>query len=391
VQALLRELLRRAPGNPKVDLITTDGFLLPSAELEKRGLMDRKGFPESYDRRALLQFVIDVKSGEPRVTAPVYSHIIYDIVPDERTVIERPDILIVEGLNVLQPARVDTNGRSGATVSDFFDFSVYVDADEADIKRWFLERFMVLRDTAFHDPRSFFKRFTQLSRAEALQFGSHIWNTINGPNLRENILAMVKHIIKDEMTQYANEKLYPEEWQLDALIEDAEKVYAPKGLLQKEKLEALARDPGGAAEGGESATLAGASSKTASATSSAMARPSASARSRRPSSSVTGPPADARPAERPAPAASFPSLCSVGVRVAAGGEAHAREPAAEGVGRAVGGVCCGCDARDGRSAVSSPPGRRPMSEEDVCSIVDTRAAIQSTLSTSRFRRAMTSR
>ena len=184
---LLRELLRRAPGNPKVDLITTDGFLLPTAELERRGLMDRKGFPESYDRRALLQFVIDVKSGEPRVTAPVYSHIIYDIVPDEQTVIERPDILIVEGLNVLQPARVDTNGRSGATVSDFFDFSVYVDADETDIKRWFLDRFMVLRDTAFHDPRSFFKRFTQLSRAEALQFGSHIWNTINGPNLRENI------------------------------------------------------------------------------------------------------------------------------------------------------------------------------------------------------------
>ena len=184
---LLRELLRRAPGNPKVDLITTDGFLLPTAELERRGLMERKGFPESYDRRALLQFVIDVKSGEPRVTAPIYSHIIYDIVPDEQTVIERPDILIVEGLNVLQPARVDADGRSGATVSDFFDFSVYVDADETDIKRWFLDRFMVLRDTAFHDPRSFFKRFTQLSRAEALQFGSHIWNTINGPNLRENI------------------------------------------------------------------------------------------------------------------------------------------------------------------------------------------------------------
>ena len=184
---LLRELLRRAPGNPKVDLITTDGFLLPTAELERRGLMERKGFPESYDRRALLQFVIDVKSGEPRVTAPVYSHIIYDIVPDEQTVIESPDILIVEGLNVLQPARADTHGRSGAAVSDFFDFSVYVDADETDIKRWFLDRFMVLRDTAFHDPRSFFKRFTQLSRAEALQFGSHIWNTINGPNLRENI------------------------------------------------------------------------------------------------------------------------------------------------------------------------------------------------------------
>ena len=184
---LLRELLRRWPATPRVELVTTDGFLLPTAELERRGLMERKGFPESYDRRALLQFVIDVKSGEPRVTAPVYSHIIYDIVPDEQTVIERPDILIVEGLNVLQPARVDADGRSGATVSDFFDFSVYVDADETDIKRWFLDRFMVLRDTAFHDPRSFFKRFTQLSRAEALQFGSHIWNTINGPNLRENI------------------------------------------------------------------------------------------------------------------------------------------------------------------------------------------------------------
>jgi pantothenate kinase, bacterial type len=186
---LLQELLRRAPGKPKVDLITTDGFLLPTAELEKRGLMDRKGFPESYDRRALLQFVIDVKSGEPRVTAPVYSHKIYDIIPGERAVIENPDILIVEGLNVLLPARVDAQGRSGAAISDFFDFSVYVDADEADIKRWFLDRFMVLRDTAFRDPESFFKRFTQLSRAEALQFGSHVWDTINGPNLRENIVT----------------------------------------------------------------------------------------------------------------------------------------------------------------------------------------------------------
>ena len=185
---LLQELLRRSPGSPKVDLVTTDGFLLPNAELERRGLLDRKGFPESYDRRALLQFVIDVKSGEPRVVVPVYSHTIYDIESDRELVIENPDILIVEGLNVLQPARVDAQGRhSGAAVSDFFDFSVYVDASEDDIKRWFLDRFMVLRDTAFHDPRSFFKRFTQLSRAEALQFGSHIWNTINGPNLRENI------------------------------------------------------------------------------------------------------------------------------------------------------------------------------------------------------------
>ena len=185
---LLQELLRRSPGSPKVDLVTTDGFLLPNAELERRGLLDRKGFPESYDRRALLQFVIDVKSGEPRVVVPVYSHTIYDIESDRELVIENPDILIVEGLNVLQPARVDAQGRhSGAAVSDFFDFSVYVDASEDDIKRWFLDRFMVLRDTAFHDPNSYFKRFTQLSRAEALQFGSHVWDTINGPNLRENI------------------------------------------------------------------------------------------------------------------------------------------------------------------------------------------------------------
>lgn len=184
---LLRELLRRSPGGPKVDLVTTDGFLFPNAALERRGLLERKGFPESYDRRALLQFVMDIKSGEPRVTSPVYSHTTYDILPDERTVVERPDILIIEGLNVLQPARVDAQGRSGAAVSDFFDFSVYVDAAEDDIKRWFLDRFMVLRDTAFHDPDSYFKRFTQLSRAEALQFGAHIWNTINGPNLRQNI------------------------------------------------------------------------------------------------------------------------------------------------------------------------------------------------------------
>ncbi len=119
----------------------------------------------------------------------MYSHKIYDIIPGERAVIENPDILIVEGLNVLLPARVDAQGRSGAAISDFFDFSVYVDADEADIKRWFLDRFMVLRDTAFRDPESFFKRFTQLSRAEALQFGSHVWDTINGPNLRENIVT----------------------------------------------------------------------------------------------------------------------------------------------------------------------------------------------------------
>lgn len=182
---LLQELLRRAPGNPKVDLVTTDGFLYPNAELIKRGLLDQKGFPQSYDRRKLLEFVMDVKSGEPRVIAPVYSHLAYDIVEGDRIVIERPDILIVEGLNVLQPARADAH--NGVALSDFFDFSVYVDADEKDIKKWFLERFMVLRDTAFRDEHSYFQKYTKLSPAEALQFGSHIWESINGPNLRDNI------------------------------------------------------------------------------------------------------------------------------------------------------------------------------------------------------------
>ena len=184
---VLQELLRRAPGKPKVDLVTTDGFLYPNAELERRGLMTRKGFPESYDRRALLQFVTNVKSGSPRVTAPVYSHLIYDIVQGEQTVVEQPDILIVEGLNVLQPARLDGRDHSGAAVSDYFDFTVFVDASEVDIKRWFIERFMQLRDTAFRDERSFFKPYTELSDDEAVATASKVWDDINGPNLRENI------------------------------------------------------------------------------------------------------------------------------------------------------------------------------------------------------------
>ena len=184
---LLQELLRRAPGSPRVDLITTDGFLYPNAELGKRGLTQRKGFPESYNRRALLQFVVDVKSGVKRVEAPVYSHLIYDIDPQQSVVIESPDILIVEGLNVLQPARIEPDGTSGPAVSDFFDFSVFVDADEADIKRWFLERFTALRDTAFQDERSYFKQFTTLGDKEAWDFASEVWDDINGPNLRFNI------------------------------------------------------------------------------------------------------------------------------------------------------------------------------------------------------------
>lgn len=187
VSRLLQELLRRAPGQPRVDLVTTDGFLYPNAELQRRGLLERKGFPESYNRRALLDFVMEVKSGAPRVLAPVYSHMVYDIVDDEHIAVERPDILILEGLNVLQPARIEPDGHPGLAVSDFFDFSVFVHADEAHIKQWFLERFMHLRRTAFLDERSYFKRYTRLSDAEALAFGERVWNTINGPNLRTNI------------------------------------------------------------------------------------------------------------------------------------------------------------------------------------------------------------
>lgn len=187
VSRVLQELLSRAPGNPKVDLITTDGFLYPNAELERRGLLDRKGFPESYNRRALLQFVMDVKSGEPKVLAPVYSHMVYDIVADEHIEVESPDILIIEGLNVLQPARVEADGRSGLAVSDFFDFSVFVDAEESHIKQWFLNRFMELRRTAFTDERSYFRLYSELSDQEALALGSQVWDTINGPNLRQNV------------------------------------------------------------------------------------------------------------------------------------------------------------------------------------------------------------
>jgi type I pantothenate kinase len=185
---ILRELLSRWPGTPRVELVTTDGFLLPNAELERRGLLQRKGFPESYDRRALLRFVIDVKSGAEEVRAPVYSHLSYDIVPGASVVVRRPDVLIVEGLNVLQPAVPRTDGRQSVAVSDFFDFSLYVDADESDIEQWYLDRFLTLRETAFADERSFFHHFASLSENEAIQVARSIWRSINGVNLHENIL-----------------------------------------------------------------------------------------------------------------------------------------------------------------------------------------------------------
>ncbi|MFT3887482.1 MAG: type I pantothenate kinase [Arachnia sp.] len=187
VSRLLQELLRRAPGSPKVDLVTTDGFLHPNEELQRRGLLDRKGFPESYDRRALLRFVMEVKSGVDRVEAPVYSHLDYDIVPGRTIAVEHPDILIIEGLNVLQPARAEHDPGLSLAVSDFFDFSVFVDAEEHLVKTWFLDRFMTLRETAFQDERSFFRMFTTLSENDARNAGSQVWDTINGPNLRQNI------------------------------------------------------------------------------------------------------------------------------------------------------------------------------------------------------------
>jgi type I pantothenate kinase len=185
---ILKALTARWPNTPKVDLVTTDGFLLPNADLIRLGLMERKGFPESYDTNALLRFLADIKAGKRQVRAPLYSHLVYDVVPGEETVVDRPDILIVEGLNVLQPARLPKDGTAIPFVSDFFDFSVYIDADEADLERWYVNRFLRLRQTAFRDPRSYFRRYAELSETEAIQTAEGLWTRINLPNLRENIV-----------------------------------------------------------------------------------------------------------------------------------------------------------------------------------------------------------
>jgi type I pantothenate kinase len=179
---ILRTLIARWPDRPKVELITTDGFLFPNAILQERGLMTRKGFPESYDMRRMIRFLADIKGGEPEVAAPLYSHIAYDLVPGESQVIRQPDVLIFEGLNVLQ------SGAHPILASDFFDFSVYLDATEDDIEEWFLERFLLLQKTAFRDEKAFFNRYKDLSRDEATAFARNVWRTINLPNLRENIL-----------------------------------------------------------------------------------------------------------------------------------------------------------------------------------------------------------
>ena len=185
---ILRELLARWPDTPQVELITTDGFLWPNAELERRNLMSRKGFPESYDVRSLMRFVTDVKSGHPEVRAPVYSHLTYDIVPGAQTIIRRPDVLIIEGLNVLQPARVRADGRQGVAVSDYFDFTIYVDARTDDVRQWYVNRFLRLRETAFARPESYFNRYALLSDGEAAATAQRIWREINELNLIENVL-----------------------------------------------------------------------------------------------------------------------------------------------------------------------------------------------------------
>lgn len=185
---VLRALLARWPNHPRVDLIGTDGFLLPNRTLEERGLMDRKGFPESYDQRALLNFLDKVKSGERSVEAPVYSHFHYDVLPGEINVVDRPDILIVDGLNVLQPAKLPKDGEAIPFVSDYFDFSIYIDADADLVGKWYVDRFMRLRRTAFRDPAAYFHRYSKLSDKEARATAKRIWDRINLKNLRENIL-----------------------------------------------------------------------------------------------------------------------------------------------------------------------------------------------------------
>jgi type I pantothenate kinase len=185
---VLQALLARWPNVPKVDLVTTDGFLYPNAVLEREGLMEKKGFPESYDLPMLLRFLTDVKAGRRPVRAPVYSHLVYDVLPNHWIEVDRPDILIVEGLNVLQAGRAPKDGKAIPFVSDFFDFSVYLDADEEVLLNWYVNRFLTLRETAFRDPKSFFHRYSQLNDSQAVETATGIWNRINLVNLRENIL-----------------------------------------------------------------------------------------------------------------------------------------------------------------------------------------------------------
>jgi len=185
---VLQALLARWSPRPKVDLVTTDGFLFSNAALESKGIMEKKGFPESYDLPALLAFLSDIKAGRHPVRAPVYSHLTYDVIPNASIEVDQPDILIVEGVNVLQAGRLPRDGNAVPFVSDFFDFSVYIDAEEWVLEKWYVERFLALRNTAFLDPRSYFNRYATLSNKEATDRALSIWNATNLKNLRENIL-----------------------------------------------------------------------------------------------------------------------------------------------------------------------------------------------------------
>ena len=180
---ILQTLLKRWPGHPRVDLVNTDGFLFPTAELERRDLMQRKGFPESYDRTALLTFLSDIESGRRDVKAPIYSHLPYDIVPNEYVVVDQPDVLIVEGLNVLQAG----TGEAGMFVSDFFDFAIYVDVEESVVKQWYISRFLTFRNSVFKQPGAYFSHFASLNEEEAIATATEIWDSINLVNLRNNI------------------------------------------------------------------------------------------------------------------------------------------------------------------------------------------------------------
>jgi type I pantothenate kinase len=185
---ILKELLSRWPSSPKVDLVTTDGFLQPNAWLQKENMMDRKGFPESYNMPSLIKFLSAIKAGQGHVPSPLYSHLTYDVLPDQFQMIDRPDILIFEGINVLQSRDLPANGRIVPMVSDFFDFSIYIDADEQLIHRWYVDRFMRLRETAFRKPESFFHRYATISEESALAIAEGLWANINLKNLKKNIL-----------------------------------------------------------------------------------------------------------------------------------------------------------------------------------------------------------
>ncbi len=188
IARILHALMQRWPHSPRVDLVTTDGFLFPNRVLEERGLMERKGFPGSYDRDAFIRFLSGLKSGLKNLRVPVYSHLIYDIVPGRFITVNQPDIVIVEGLNILQPGPVPEDGAPVSFVSDYLDFAIYLDAAEPDLRHWFLQRFLKLRQTAFVDPQSFFHRFAQMPEKEAIAMAIHVWETINLPNLEQNIL-----------------------------------------------------------------------------------------------------------------------------------------------------------------------------------------------------------